>query len=193
MLTELNAACPPGLRFHAAAELSGADPGLSRILSSARYVAALADTVLEALGGAAQLERLIGEFVALEEHIVVRSGPHSGKRVDVRASCEGLWRAGCEELGVLEQAGIREVAAALVFQLVLGPQATARPRELVHAVLGMDIAPDRIVRAALVAGASHPLDLAQFRRASGTAATSRTASPEAANTSPASQTRPGTD
>ena len=117
-----------------AVELAERDPGLCRILTSARYVAALSQSLLSACGGSAALERRIVSFWQERHHRVVREGPRKTREVDVRAACESLELGRASDARLLVDAGLAGNSAPLGFNLSLSPGISARPVELLEAL-----------------------------------------------------------
>lgn len=164
LLLELNRACPEGLAFTGAVELDAGDPGLCRVLSSARYVAALPANVLAEIGGGEALGDRVSSFLAQPSYVVVRQGPRGARNVDVRAACERIDLGDKGDRDLLAGAGLVSDLFPAAFELSLGPGVTARPSELLGALLGDASQQCALVRVGLLAGGLSPLDLAELRR-----------------------------
>jgi hypothetical protein len=159
----LNQVSPEGLEFADAVELAERDPGLCRILTSARYVAALNESLLSACGGSAALERRIVSFWRERHHRVTREGPRKTREVDVRAACESLELGRAGDVRLLVDAGLSGDLAPLGFNLRLSPGISARPVELLEALLQTPGPACPVVRVGLLAGSVSPLDLRALR------------------------------
>jgi radical SAM-linked protein len=162
----LNRASPEGLEFTGAVELAERDPGLCRILTSARYVAALSEYLLSVCGGSTALERRIVSFWQERHHRVVREGPRKIREVDVRAACESLELGQASDARLLVDAGLAGDFAPLGFNLSLSTGISARPVELLEALLQTPGPTCPVVRVGLLAGSVSPLDLSALRQQS---------------------------
>jgi hypothetical protein len=160
----LNHASPQGLEFAAAAELAEGDPGLCRVLTRARYVAALSESLLSACGGSVALEQRIESFRQERHHWIVRETPRKIREIDIRAACESLELGRASDVPLLVDAGLPGDAAPLAFTLNLAPNASARPAELLEALLLVTDPPCPVVRVGLLAGNVSPLDLSGLRK-----------------------------
>jgi radical SAM family uncharacterized protein/radical SAM-linked protein len=164
LLGSLNRVAATGLAFTGAVRLGPGDAGLGRVLTSARYVVGLPEATFELLGGDTELARRVAEFVAKPEHWILRKGKRTDHQVDIRTACLML-RVGRDlERRLLEDAGLLGARVPLEMQLRLPPGVSARPTELVEAVLGQPAQPQNAVRVALLAGDHSPLDLERVRQ-----------------------------
>ena len=164
LLESLNRVAVAGLSFTGAVRLGPGDAGLGRVLTSARYVVGLPEAALEMLDGHAELARRVAEFVSKPEHRVVREGRGADSEVDLRAACLMLRIGEDWARRLLADAGLVGARVPLEMQLRLPPGASARPTELVEAVLGQRALPQDAVRVALLAGDHSPLDLELVRQ-----------------------------
>ncbi|MBN1612653.1 MAG: TIGR03960 family B12-binding radical SAM protein [Polyangiaceae bacterium] len=173
LLDSLNRVAVAGLAFTGAVRLGPGDAGLGRILTSARYVVGLPEPTVEQLGGDLELARRVAEFLAKAAYRIVREGNRAGSEIDIRAACLVLQIAQSPQRRLLADAGLLEAKVPLEMQLRLPPGASARPAELVEAIVGQRTLPQDAVRVALLAGDHSPLDLELVRhsRKYGTAET----------------------
>jgi radical SAM family uncharacterized protein/radical SAM-linked protein len=153
----------PGLTFTSAVELDRDDPAVSTIVTSARYVIAFAERTLEPLGGRRALAERIAAFLAQSEARVRREVGGLGKLVDVRSFVKSMSLGDAGSLEAIAQAGIVGATVPLDVSIAIGPNGSTKVSEVVEALFGEAI--DHLaVRAALVAGAGSPRDLAPHRR-----------------------------
>jgi radical SAM-linked protein len=165
LVTSLNRASCDGLEFLAAAKLGPQDPGLSRIVTGARYVIALSEAALDGQGGKSVLTDHVQSFLHAETAWVLRRIEGVGKKVDVRRHVAALAVGGDPELMLLEQAGFVGRLVPLRATLHIGQSGSARINELVQVLLGNDEFPYVAARTQLIAGAGSPLELSLHRRA----------------------------
>jgi radical SAM family uncharacterized protein/radical SAM-linked protein len=152
-----------GLHFLGARKLEPQDKGVAAVISAARYLLALPESVVRERGGVAFLEQAIAEFLGKSELVVRRSIDGLGKKVDVRRFVRELRLAGPEAEQALRSAGLIGDLLALEAVVELGPTGSAKVAEVVEAVLGPGF-PHKGVRVALLAGDRSPLDIASLRR-----------------------------
>jgi radical SAM-linked protein len=160
LLHRLNQVAAGGLRFSGAVRLGDQDPGISRIVTGARYVIGLSAEAIAELGGEAALEERIGNFLRRTEARVVRRIQGVGKAVDVRSFVRSLTLGGQDALAA---AGVVGRVVPLQTEVVISQSGAAKVSELVEAVLGDPRFPFVAVRSALLAGAGSPLELALHR------------------------------
>lgn len=151
-----------GLRFLGARRLEQGDKGVAAVISAARYLLALPESVVRERGGLPFLERAIADFLAKSELVVRRSIDGLGKKVDVRRFVRDLKLAGPEAEEQLRAAGLIGDLLALDAIVELGPTGSAKAAEVVEAVLGAGF-PHKGVRLALLAGENSPLDIVSLR------------------------------
>jgi radical SAM family uncharacterized protein/radical SAM-linked protein len=165
---QLSAASIDGLRFVAATALGNDDPKLSRVIDEAVYVAGLPQAALDLVGvrDVAGLAQRLADG-ARGELIVRRDIDGIGKRIDVGRFLLGV-RAG-EGAAALQRAGLRGHLVPIELRVAIRGDGTAKPTEVLEALLGRADVPARFVRAALLcthAGARvAPLDLDDVRAA----------------------------
>jgi radical SAM family uncharacterized protein/radical SAM-linked protein len=165
LVGRLNAAAAGGLEFFGARPLGPHDPGLSRVITGARYVIALAESALTGLGGRAWLEARCRAFMEDASVRVRRDVKGIGKLIDVRSFVTALAVGGEDAEAALERAGIVGRVVALDVSVRILGSGAARVAEIVEAVTGDAACAHCAVRAELVAGAGSPLDLELHRRA----------------------------
>jgi radical SAM family uncharacterized protein/radical SAM-linked protein len=165
LLASLNRVAATGLTFTGAVRLGPGDAGLGRILTSARYIVGLPEAALELLGGDAELARRVADFLAKHEYRIAREGKRARTEVDIRAACLTLQIGQDQQRRLLADAGLLAARVPLEMQLRLPPDSSARPTELVEAILGQRALPQDAVRVTLLAGDHSPLDLELIRLA----------------------------
>jgi radical SAM family uncharacterized protein/radical SAM-linked protein len=163
LLESLNRAAVAGLAFTGAVRLGPGDAGLGRILTSARYMVGVSEAALEPLGGEAELARRVADFLAKPEYRIARDGKRTRGEVDIRAACLALRVGRDAERRLLADAGLVGARVPVEMQLRLPPGASARPADLVEALLGQAALPQDAVRVAILAGEHSPLDLELVR------------------------------
>jgi radical SAM-linked protein len=162
----LSSSAVDGIRFTGAAELGPSDVKLSRLIDEAVYVAGVPRSSLALLG----LADASGLRERLEQGrqgslVVRRNIDGVGKRIDVGQYLVDL-RVG-EDDDDLHRAGLRGDLTSVRMRLRILPSGTAKPSEVMEALLGRDDVPSRFVRAGLFctqAGMrTGPLELARLR------------------------------
>ena len=166
LVARLNRAAAGGIEFRAATVLDANDPGITRIITGARYVIGLADVTLNELGGPGALAERLASFLALGECKLRREINGVGKWVDVRAFVRSLELGGDEARALLARAKIVGRVVPLELEVTISQNGAAKISEVIQAALGDSRFPHVAVRTALLAGASVPLDLAAHRKAS---------------------------
>ncbi len=164
LLLRLNGAAKGGLSFHAAVALGPRDPGLSSVVTGARYVLAVSESALAALGGAAWLEQRVAAFLATSEHRLLRNVNGLGKWLDARSFVSSLAVDEPAAEAAVRRAGILGRVTCLSAELKILGTGALKPRELLTAVTGLPELPHVTVRWALLAGAGTPLDLELHRQ-----------------------------
>jgi radical SAM family uncharacterized protein/radical SAM-linked protein len=162
----LSASSIDGVRFTAAAVLGPEDVKLSRVIDEAVYVAGLPRAALELLGvNDAQGLQARLEAGMRESLVVRRNIDGVGKRIDVASYLLEV-RAG-EDDAVLRRAGLLGELTSIRMRLRISPGGTAKPSEVLEALLGRADLPARFVRAALLfnqgGDQATPLELAKLR------------------------------
>jgi radical SAM-linked protein len=165
---QLSAASVDGLRFVAATALGNDDPKLSRVIDEAVYVAGLPAAALELIGAldaAALAQRL--QDGARGDLVVRRDIDGIGKRIDVGRFLLGV-RVG-EGADALQRAGLRGELVPVELRVAIRGDGTAKPTEVLEALLGRADVPARFVRAELLCTQAGvrvaPLDLEGVRSA----------------------------
>ena len=155
LAARLDAAAVGGLAFLGAAYLGPQDPGISRILTGARYVIALPRDTRD-------VKARIAEFLAREEATVRRTVKGIGKNVNVRHYVQTLSIGG---QGALDRAGVVGDVIPLSVTVQMDQSGAAKVTEIVAAIFGEEL-PHVAVRAAMLAGSTTPLELAAHRKSS---------------------------
>jgi radical SAM-linked protein len=163
LVARLASVTAAGLRFVSAVPLVAEDPAVSSVVTGARYVIALAETVVAEHGGHAALAERIAALLAKSEAKLRRDISGVGKIVDVRRFLQTLAFGGDLASDQLRAAGIVGRAQPLELTLAISPAGSAKVSEVVEALFGQAV-PHLAVRVALLAGAGTPLDLELFRR-----------------------------
>jgi radical SAM family uncharacterized protein/radical SAM-linked protein len=162
LVARLEAQASGGLRFLGARQLEQQDKGVAAVITAARYLLALPESVVKERGGTAFVEQAIAEFLAKPELIVRRSIDGLGKKVDVRRFVQSA-RIGTEEdRAALARAGLLGELLPVEAVVALGPTGSAKAAEVVEALFGAGF-PHKAVRVQLLAGSSSPLDTASLR------------------------------
>jgi radical SAM family uncharacterized protein/radical SAM-linked protein len=164
LLERLNRAASGGIQFKGVQALTSNDRVITTIVSGARYVIALAESALAGLGGVAELERRIDEFLAKAECSVRRDVEGLGKHVNVRQFVQKMSLGGPESSELLEQAGLIGRMIPIDVTIEIGQRGSAKVSEVIEALLGDKHFPHRGVRSALLAGEGTPRDLELHRK-----------------------------
>jgi radical SAM-linked protein len=163
-LARLNQAASGGLEFKEVAPLTLADRPITTIITSARYVIALAESAVAELGGSAGIARRIEEFLGKTEHKLRRNVEGVGKFVNVREFVTEMSLGGEESQASLERAGLVGRMIAVDVTIEVGPRGSTKIVEVVEALTGISDFPHRGVRTQLLAGAVTPLELEHHRK-----------------------------
>ena len=162
LLARLQAHTSGGLQFLGAERLEQQDKGVAAVITAARYVLALPESVVRERGGVAFVEQAIAEFLAKPELIVQRKIDGLGKKVDVRRFVRSARLGGDEEQAALARAGLLGQLLPVDVVVELGPSGSAKATEVAQALFGPGF-PHKAVRLALLAGEHSPLDIARLR------------------------------
>lgn len=165
LVRRLNSVSAGGIRFTSAAWLGPDDPRVSAIIDGARYVVALARSVVQEVGGAPWLEVKLADFDRAESLCVRRSIEGIGKIVDVKQFVESIRLGDARARWILEDAGIVGNTIPLEIALRIGPNGSAKITEVVEALTSDPAFPFKAVRAALTGHGHSPMDLERFRKA----------------------------
>jgi radical SAM family uncharacterized protein/radical SAM-linked protein len=163
LVERLNAVCPQGLRFSDARRLGPQDPGISKVITRASYVVAIADETLTELGGIAGLTERVRHFSEAEVVEVRRDLKGIGKIINVRRFVTRIEVGGERERALCTAAGLFGRVSTFAFDLACEQTGTARPSEIVTSMLGDTKFPHKIIRTGLLAGDISPLDLEHHR------------------------------
>ncbi len=158
----LDAHASGGLRFLGACRLEQQDKGVAAVITAARYVLALPESVVAERGGLAFVEQAIAELLAKPELIIRRNIDGLGKKVDVRRFLQSLRVGSAEDRAALARAGLLGDLLPLEAVVALGPTGSAKAAEVVEALFGPGF-PHKAVRVELLAGGASPLDTASLR------------------------------
>jgi radical SAM-linked protein len=164
LVERLNRVTAGGIRFEGAARLGDDDPRLSAIIDGARYAVALSRPALADLGGLGGFSDRLAEFRSAEHARVRRSIEGIGKIVDVKQFCTLVTLDADEARDAIERAGIVGQLVALLVDVRITPQGSAKISEVVEAVTGSGSFPFKAVRVALLGKGVSPMDLAAHRR-----------------------------
>jgi radical SAM family uncharacterized protein/radical SAM-linked protein len=162
LVARLAASSSSGLKILAARQLEPGDKGVAAVITAARYLLALPESVVAEAGGLAFVEAAIAEFLAKPELIVRRSIDGLGKKVDVRHFVQGLRVGGDVERADLSRAGLLGDLLPIEAVVALGPTGSTKAAEVVEALFGPSF-PHKAVRVQLLAGSHSPLDTASLR------------------------------
>jgi radical SAM family uncharacterized protein/radical SAM-linked protein len=167
ILGELNDAADMGLTFRAGARLGAEDAAITKILSGARYLFAIARSVLADHGGELWLGQAIDRLLAAPEAKVRREIDGLAKYVDVRSYVTGARLAG-DRAGEVARAGLLGDLAIFEVEVKILGSGGVKAAELVEAITGDKAFPHHAIRAALYAERGgdriDPLHLAALRR-----------------------------
>jgi radical SAM-linked protein len=164
LLERLNRAASGGLSFKSVTPLGASDRVITTIITGARYVIALAESALSALGGVPAVEQRIRELMAKDEYKVRRDIDGLGKFVNVRTFVQDLRLGDDSSRAVLEHAGLIGRMLPLEVTIEISQRGSTKVAEVVEALFGVTDFPHRGVRTALLAGAGTPLDLELHRK-----------------------------
>ncbi|HEY3234174.1 MAG TPA: TIGR03960 family B12-binding radical SAM protein [Polyangiaceae bacterium] len=167
LVSSLNSASPPGLRFVDGARLGPQDRGLSQIITGGRYALVFASSTLElCLPGSPEgvelqhrLARRIDDFLGRRELRVRRNTQGIGKLVDVRALVNRLALGGAACRAALGKAGLLGDLVPLEVELKIDNSGSVRSGELVEALFDDAELPHVWVRMKLLCGSASPLEL----------------------------------
>jgi radical SAM-linked protein len=150
LVERLNAVAAGGVRFVAAERLSPGEPSLGSTITAARYVIALAEDAVDALGGVTVLAQRVSAFLAQPEARVMRKIDGIGKIVDVRRLVTDLRIGGIRARAALAEAGVVGRAVPLEATIQISQTGSAKVSELMEALLGDAKFPHVALRSALV-------------------------------------------
>jgi radical SAM-linked protein len=162
LVARLEAHTSGGLRFLDARLLDQQDKGVAAVITAARYVLALPESVVAERGGLPFIEGAITDFLAKTELTIRRNIDGLGKKVDVRHFVRSVHVGGDEERAALTRAGLLGDLLPIVAVVSLGPTGSAKATEVAEALFGPGF-PHKAVRLQLLAGSASPLDTASLR------------------------------
>jgi len=150
VLSRLSVEQSGGLWFRGAVALGDDDPGLSKVIHSAHYVLMIPPSVVDAVGGEAELRARLSEFMAKESVVVERRKETSVSRVDARRFVTKL-----ELASEASAAAIRpfctEFSGVLCDLVVsVGQNGSVKPREALSAILPSGCESAAAIRVALL-------------------------------------------
>jgi radical SAM family uncharacterized protein/radical SAM-linked protein len=181
LLAEMNAMSAVGLTFRGGMALGPEDPGITKILSGARYLLAFARSALDELGGETGLADRLQRFLAAPEWKVRREIEGLAKYVDVRSYVTGARMAFPDAARETARAGLIGDLAMVEVDVKLLGSGGVKAAELAFAITGEPGFPHRAIRAALYAerdGARiDPMNTQALRRPRASAAVTIEATP----------------
>ncbi|HEU4405764.1 MAG TPA: TIGR03960 family B12-binding radical SAM protein [Polyangiaceae bacterium] len=149
LVRRLNEAAPSGLRFTGGARLGPADPGLTKVIGSARYALAFARG---ALGGRPEggLEAAAARLIEAPSLVVRRVIEGNEKRIDVRAALRSLAVEAPSARAALGRAGFVGELAVVEAEVALSNNGAVKASEIVEALFGEPDVSHRALRTALL-------------------------------------------
>jgi radical SAM-linked protein len=163
LVARLEAHASGGLRFLGARQLEQQDKGVAAVITAARYLLALPESVVAERGGMTFVEQAIAEFLAKPALIVRRNIDGLGKNVDVRRFVESARVGDDADRAALSRAGLLGDLLPVEAVVALGPTGSAKAAEVVEALFGPGF-PHKAVRVELLAGGGvSPLDTLSLR------------------------------
>jgi radical SAM-linked protein len=150
ILKGLNGASGAGLHFTTAEPMASGDPTLGAVVWAARYLFAFADSA----GVAPEaMEAKIAAFLGREKVVVKRMTKGIGRLVDVRSRVLSLTMGDSTTQERVRRAGIVGRVTTLEAEVLLGPDGSVKPTEIVEALLGDAQYPHHAIRDALLIAA----------------------------------------
>jgi radical SAM-linked protein len=147
MLVRLNASSGAGLRFVSAEPLERKAPSLGAAVIGARYILVFADvTKLDTL----TLETKIAAFLQRDKTVIKRSVKGIGRLIDVKSRILALRVGDAETKTRILAAGLWGRLSSVVADVVLTPEGSVKPCEIVEALLGDAEVPHQAIRDALL-------------------------------------------
>ncbi|HMI88479.1 MAG TPA: TIGR03936 family radical SAM-associated protein, partial [Polyangiaceae bacterium] len=150
MLAEMNAMAAVGLTFRDGVALGPADAGITKILTSARYLLAFARSALPSSGGEAWLAAGVERLLAAQEWKVRREIEGLAKYVDVRSYVTDARMAGVDARREIACAGLVGDLVIVEVDVKLLGSGGVKAAEIAEAITEEGF-PHRAVRAALYA------------------------------------------
>ena len=147
ILVRLNASSGAGLRFVSAEPLERKAPSLGAAVIGARYILVFADvTKLDAT----ELETKIAAFLQRDKTVVKRSVKGIGRLIDVKSRIRALRVGDAETKSRIAAAGLWGRLSSVVADVVLTPEGSVKPCEIVEALFGDAEVPHQAIRDALL-------------------------------------------
>jgi radical SAM-linked protein len=140
IVRRLNEVCSVGLRFIDASRLTRETASLGASIVAAEYVLAFPEGSLDGV------QAKVDGFMQREEITVKRVIKGLGRKIDVRRYVRSLEVGDHTALASVRRAGIAGRLSTLVTQVALGPQGSAKPAEIVLALLGENGPPFQVIR-----------------------------------------------
>ena len=156
LVERLNEGVPEGLRFTAAAKLGAQDPGVTRVITGARWALAFARKALE--GGEEALGAKIAAALAAESLPVRREIERSVKTVDVRAYLVSAELGAPSAIAALARAGLVGDLVVVAIETRIPGSGAVKASEVAAVLAGADVE-YKAVRIALLADGESPMAL----------------------------------
>jgi len=153
VLERLNAASRSGLRFTAAEALARSVPSLGAAVVGARYILVFAEAARHT---PLELDAKIAAFLQREKTVVKRSVKGIGRLIDVKSRVQSLRVGDAETVQRIRAAGIVGRMSSMVVEVVIGPDGSVKPSEIVEAVMGDTESPHQAIRDALLLATATP-------------------------------------
>ncbi|MCS6900551.1 MAG: TIGR03960 family B12-binding radical SAM protein, partial [Myxococcales bacterium] len=156
LLARMNAAAPEGLRFTAAAKLSPFDPGITKVISGARYALVYARSALPPRGEVWLRERTAA-LLAADTLPVTRVIDQQSKQVDVRAYLRTI-KVGSEAAQrAAARAGLVGDLVAVEVEVAITGSGAVKSSEVAEVLSGSDVYCRTIRMELLADGGRSPL------------------------------------
>jgi radical SAM family uncharacterized protein/radical SAM-linked protein len=147
LLDELTAGAQPGLRFVGGARLGPEDPGVNRVIDTARYAVGIPRSAVAAGDAGAWIAERIAIALAAPELVVIRRIDGVGKKVNVREFLRSIGPSAAAA-EALARAGVVGDLLPLAVEVDVRGSGGVKIAEVVEAVFDPEL-PHRSVRVAL--------------------------------------------
>ena len=154
LVARLNEGVPDGLRFTAAAKLGPQDPGVTRVITGARWALAFARKALE--GGEQALRASVDAALAAETLPVRREIERNVKTVDVRVYLVSAVVGDPAAVAAVERAGLVGDLVVVAIETRIPGSGAVKASEVAAVLAGADV-PCKAVRIALLADGESPM------------------------------------